>query len=105
LTNNRLTDPPSPEAMVRFREGVGQQFLVTVDTEEEFDWSQPLDRTTHSVDTASRLRKFQQFCESYGVVPIYLVDYPIAVSELAGELLRDAVAKGRAEVGCSCTPG
>ncbi len=104
MANNTLTDMPSAEAMVRFREGSGQQFLVTIDTEEEFDWTKPLARTTHRVDTVSRLRKFQQFCEGYGIVPIYLVDYPIAVSELASELLRDAVIEGRAEVGVQLHP-
>ncbi|RVU02328.1 WalW protein [Novosphingobium umbonatum] len=90
--------------MVRFAPGTGQRFLVTVDTEEEFDWTKPLTRAAHRVDTVSRLRKFQQFCEGYGVVPIYLIDYPVAMSELAGELLRGAVAEGRAEVGVQLHP-
>jgi len=37
-------------------------------------------------------------------VPIYLIDYPIAVSDLASELLRGAVAEGRAEVGVQLHP-
>jgi hypothetical protein len=90
--------------MVRFADGTPQRFIVTVDTEEEFDWGQPLARTAHRVDTVARLRKFQQFCEGYGVVPIYLIDYPIAISDLAVELLRDAVADGRAEVGVQLHP-
>jgi hypothetical protein len=89
---------------VRFREGVGQRFVVTIDTEEEFDWTKPLTRTRHRVDTVSRLRKFQQFCEGFGIVPIYLIDYPVATSELAAELLRDAVLAGRAEVGVQLHP-
>ncbi len=99
-----MTDMPSPEAMVRFCDAAGQRFLVTVDTEEEFDWTKPLARTTHRIDTVSRLRKFQQFCEGFGVVPIYLIDFPVATSPLAGELLRGAVAEGRAEVGVQLHP-
>lgn len=95
---------PAPEAMVRFSRDAGQQFLVTIDTEEEFDWTKPLTRTQHRVDTVARLRKFQQFCESYGIVPIYLIDYPIAVSDLASELLRGTVEAGRAEVGVQLHP-
>jgi hypothetical protein len=105
LSSHRITDQPAPDAFVRFREGVGQRFVVTIDTEEEFDWTKPLTRTRHRVDTVSRLRKFQQFCEGFGIVPIYLIDYPVATSELAAELLRDAVLAGRAEVGSSCTLG
>ena len=90
--------------MVRFREGSGQRFVVTIDTEEEFDWTRPLAASGHGLDTVNRLRKFQQFCEGYGIVPIYLVDYPIATSRLAIELLRDPVADGRAEVGVQLHP-
>lgn len=104
LSSHRITDQPAPDAFVRFREGVGQRFVVTIDTEEEFDWTKPLTRTRHRVDTVSRLRKFQQFCEGFGIVPIYLIDYPVATSELAAELLRDAVLAGRAEVGVQLHP-
>ncbi|NBC38068.1 WalW protein [Novosphingobium sp. FSY-8] len=90
--------------MVRFKPGFGQRFLVTIDTEEEFDWTQPLRAAGHGLDTVNRLRKFQQFCEGYGIVPIYLVDYPIVTSPLAVEMLRDAVAHGRAEVGVQLHP-
>jgi hypothetical protein len=90
--------------MVRFRPGAGQRFLMTVDTEEEFDWTKPFARTAHRIDTIPRLRKFQQFCEGFGIVPIYLVDYPIASSPVAVEVLGDAVREGRAEVGIQLHP-
>ena len=78
--------------------------MVTVDTEEEFDWDKPLDRTSHSLVTIPALRKFQQFCESFGVVPIYLLDYPVASSGAAAEALGTAVSEGRAEVGIQLHP-
>jgi hypothetical protein len=99
-----LTDPPSPDALVRFRPGVGQRFLLTVDTEEEFDWGQPLRASGHTVDTVTRLRKFQQFCEGFGVVPVYLVDYPIATAPLAAEVLKEPLARGTAEIGVQLHP-
>lgn len=100
----RIIDRPGPGAQVQWRAGTPQRFILTVDTEEEFDWSKPLKRTGHSLETVPRLRKFQQFCESHGVVPVYLIDYPIATSGLAAEILRDAVAAGRAEVGVQLHP-
>ena len=65
---------PDPADMVQFAPGTGQRFIVTVDTEEEFDWTRPLDRTSHGLDHVPLLAKFQQFCEGLGVSPVYLVD-------------------------------
>ena len=96
--------PPPQGTEVRFEPNFGQRFIVTVDTEEEFDWSKPLDREKHSLNSIPRLRKFQQFCESHGVAPIYLVDYPIANSPVAAEVLGDALKAGRAEIGIQLHP-
>ncbi|WP_137678933.1 polysaccharide deacetylase family protein [Aurantiacibacter suaedae] len=98
-----LLDPPPPQALARFPDGK-TRYLVTVDTEEEFDWDKPIKRDGYGLEHVSRLAQFQQFCEEMGVVPIYLVDWPIATSALAGEILRDPVAAGRAEVGVQLHP-
>ena len=99
-----MTDAPEKPDFVRFQQGFGQRFVVTVDTEEEFDWTAPLDRHRHSIDSIPQIGKFQQFCESYGVVPIYLIDYPIVTSPAISEVLAAAVAAGRAEVGIQLHP-
>ncbi|MDD3800547.1 MAG: polysaccharide deacetylase family protein, partial [Novosphingobium sp.] len=99
-----LLEPPGNDALAVFKKDFGQRFIVTVDTEEEFDWNAPLDREKHSLVTVPALRKFQQFCESFGVVPVYLIDYPVACSSIASEILRDAVSNGRAEVGVQLHP-
>ncbi len=104
MAEPNLLESPSPPDFVRFREGFGQRFLVTVDTEEEFDWSAPITREHHSLVTIPALRTFQTFCEEFGVVPVYLVDYPIAKAVEAAEALGDAVSAGRAEVGVQLHP-
>ena len=104
MASLNITDLAGAADFVAFPPGAGQRFLLTVDTEEEFDWSRPLNRTGHSTDTVTRLRKFQEFCEGQGVVPIYLMDYPVAISPLAAELLRAPLAAGRAEVGVQLHP-
>lgn len=98
-----LLDPPPGAAMARFRDRI-PRFLLTVDTEEEFDWTKPLTRETHGIEHVGRLAKFQEFCEHEGVVPVYLVDWPIASSRLAGEILRAPLAQGRAEIGVQLHP-
>ena len=95
--------PTAPE-FARFRESFGQRFLLTVDTEEEFDWRAPLDRYAHRIDAVPALRKFQQFCEGFSVCPIYLVDYPIATALGATEALRHSIQAGRAEIGVQLHP-
>jgi hypothetical protein len=104
VTGPNLLDGPSQPDFVQFSEGFGQRFLVTVDTEEEFDWSAPMTREQHSCFTIPALRTFQIFCEEFGVVPVYLVDYPIAQAPEAAEALGDAVREGRAEVGVQLHP-
>lgn len=95
---------PAEADFVRFAADFGTRFVITIDTEEEFDWSKPLDRTSHGLDHVPRLAKFQQFCEGFGIVPIYLIDYPVACDPRAAEILRDAIAAGRAEVGVQLHP-
>ena len=104
MGQTRITDLPEPLQPVRFSPGFGQRFILTVDTEEEFDWTRPIAREGHTVRTIARLAKFQEFCEGQGVCPIYLVDYPIATSAAAGDILRDAIAAGRAEIGVQLHP-
>lgn len=99
-----MLNVPSPDDAVEFDKDFGQKFIVTVDAEEEFDWSAPLQRSEHGIRSVPAMRKFQQFCEGFGVVPIYLVDYPIAISKMAAETLKLAVLEDRAEVGVQLHP-
>ena len=98
-----LLDPPPPHALARFADGQ-PRYLLTVDTEEEFDWSQPLTRDSHGTGHVRRLEKFQEFCENNAVVPVYLVDWPIANSPLAADILRGPLDAGRAEIGVQLHP-
>jgi hypothetical protein len=104
VADHRINDVPITPEFVRFRSGFGQRFLVTVDVEEEFDWGAPLDRHQQGVEAVPALRKFQQFCEGFDVSPVYLVDYPIATSQVARAALRQSVTDGRAEVGVHLHP-
>ncbi|MFC0590724.1 polysaccharide deacetylase family protein [Novosphingobium aquiterrae] len=100
----RITDPPAPGSAVRFAPDFGQRFILTVDTEEEFDWNKPIERSGHTVHTIARLARFQEFCQGAGICPIYLVDYPIATSPAAADILRGPLAEGRAEIGVQLHP-
>jgi hypothetical protein len=99
-----IPEPPPAGRKARFAADFGCRYLVTVDTEEEFDWSKPLAREGHGLDHIPRLAKFQEFCEGLGVVPIYLIDWPVATSSLAADILRAPLASGRAEIGVQLHP-
>lgn len=99
-----ITDPPLPGSAADFASEFGTRSLLTVDTEEEFDWSGPFTRDQHGVTHLAGLPRFQEFCEGLGVVPVYLVDWPIATSPLAAEIIGPAVRAGRAEVGIQLHP-
>ncbi|MWV29402.1 polysaccharide deacetylase family protein [Aurantiacibacter rhizosphaerae] len=103
MSMGNLLNPPSARAMARFADDT-PRFLLTVDTEEDFDWEQPLTRDSHDTRHVRRLEKFQDFCEGQGVVPVYLVDWPIANSRTAREILREPLMQGRAEIGVQLHP-
>ncbi len=50
------------------------------------------------------MAKFQTFCEAREVVPVWLVDWPIANSPEATAILRPAAAAGKAEIGLHLHP-
>jgi hypothetical protein len=99
-----ITDRPNAASMARFAPGFAPRALLTVDTEEEFDWHAPFTRDQHGLAHVPRLARFQQFCEGIGVAPVYLVDWPIATSTAAVEIIGAAVRAGRAEVGVQLHP-
>ena len=99
-----ITEPPTRVDKTSFHPDFGRRFILTVDTEEEYDWSKPFRRDGHGLDHLPRLGKFQQFCQNEGVCPIYLIDYPVAISALAADILREPVMNGRAEIGLQLQP-
>lgn len=99
-----IRDVPSPGQYVQFAPGFGPRFVVTVDTEEEFDWSKPFDRFGYGLNHVPAIGRFQAFCENEGVTPVYLVDYPVACDARLVDVLGPAVAEGRADIGVQLHP-
>ena len=66
---------------------------VVVDTEEEFDWSAPFSRSNTAVSGINGLHLGHTLFRRYGIVPAYLLDYPVASDRRAVDALeteRDA---------------
>ena len=96
--------PPGAERACDFGPDFGQRVLLTVDTEEEFDWNAPFSRSGHGLRHVAAIPRFQAFCEAIGAHPVYLVDWPIVTDPHAVEILGDAAKRGKAEIGIQLHP-
>jgi hypothetical protein len=104
MTTPSMLDIPRARRAVSFAPDFGRRVLLTVDTEEEFDWRSPFRREGHGLSHVTALPRFQSFCEQLGMVPVYLVDWPIVSDARAVEIIGDAVRRGTAEVGVQLHP-
>jgi hypothetical protein len=102
-TVSMLEVPPAGRSAV-FAPGFGQRVLLTVDTEEEFDWRAPFSRGGHGTSHVAAIPRFQAFCERIGAHPVYLVDWPIVQDNRAVKIIGDAVRRGTADVGIQLHP-
>ncbi len=104
MTTASILDVPPPGCSAAFADGFGQRVLLTVDTEEEFDWNAPFRREGYGLSHVTAIPRFQTFCERIGAHPVYLVDWPIVQNRQAVEIIGDAVRRGTAEVGVQLHP-
>jgi hypothetical protein len=101
---NHVPLPAQTDASLDLRPLNGPRFMITVDTEEEFDWAAPFTRDQHGTTHIPAIRRFQSLCEQHHVVPAYLVDYPIASDAAAIDLLGGFAHAGTAEIGVQLHP-
>lgn len=98
-----LAVPPADRRAL-FAPDFGQRVLLTVDTEEEFDWRAPFQRDGYGLSHVTAIPRFQRVCEAIGAQPVYLVDWPIVSDPRAVDIIGDAVQRGTAEVGVQLHP-
>ena len=89
---------------IEFPYSFGTRFSVSVDTEEEFEWSGTLSRTGHGTSSVPAIGEGQRFFESAGVTPLYYVDQPVIDSDEAVDLFRRFIADGTADFGVHLHP-
>ena len=95
---------PSASNLITLKAGERPHFWVTIDTEEDFDWTAPFARTGYRLASVPALAECQGYFERAGVCPAYLVDWPIVADDRAVEILGAAQAAGRCEVGAQLHP-
>lgn len=87
---------PVPEA--------GPLVLTTVDAEEAFDWSGPFSRDAADVRSMASQHLAHRVFDRHGVVPVYLVDYPVAAQAFGRAPLQELLRDGRCDIGAQLHP-
>jgi hypothetical protein len=79
--------------------------LVIVDTEGEFAWDQPFNRNAiGTTSIASQPLMHARVFDKFGIVPTYMVDWPVATTPTAVATLRTLLDAGRCEIGAHLHP-
>ncbi len=90
--------------LIRLAESSPPRLLVVIDTEEEFDWERDFDRANTSVTAMRHLGRAQRIFDERGVIPTYVVDFPVASQDEGLAPLAEIHADGRATVGAHLHP-
>lgn len=79
-------------------------FVLSVDTEEEWDWNTQFPQHSLNVSNAEALPKFQQFCSQLGIKPTYFVDYAMVDNQQSSAKLKEIYNNGNCEIGAHLHP-
>ena len=88
--------PPRPDLQPRL--------AIVVDTEEEFDWDAPFARQNQSVAAIPAQLRAHEIYDRLGVVPTYVVGYPVIRDAAASDMFRALKRAGRADIGAHLHP-
>lgn len=92
-------------APARLATGERPVLLVVVDTEEEFDWAKPFDRSSVGTSSISGLPLMHdRVFDRFGIVPTYVCDWPVATTPTSVATLRALMEQGRCELGTHLHP-
>lgn len=95
---------PAPSQLAQLDAAFGRRFLVCVDTEEEFDWSQPKRRDAIGTRAIRALPATHARMRAAGVRPAYLMDYPVATDPVSVEIIGDFLRAGECTIGTQLHP-
>ncbi|MDK2766908.1 MAG: polysaccharide deacetylase family protein [Sphingomonas sp.] len=98
--------PPAPpaDAAVLWPDSFGTRFAVFVDTEEEFDWSQPLARENRGTRAMDALPGIHKLFADHGVPATYMIDDPIVRCARSVDILKEIIADGGSAIGSQLHP-
>lgn len=78
---------------------------VIIDTEEEFDWGLPFSRANIQTESiAAQPLAHEAVFDALGVVPTYVLDWPVCNNPAAVSVLRGLMEQGRCDIGTHLHP-
>ncbi len=89
---------------IKFDTAAKPQLIVVIDTEEEFNWSEPPSRENIAVSAMSKIHLVQDIFDEYGIVPCYVIDYPIASQVDGYAPLKEFLDNKQCEIGAHLHP-
>ncbi|MBS0639451.1 MAG: glycosyltransferase [Acetobacteraceae bacterium] len=78
--------------------------ITTIDAEEDFDWNRPFSRSSTDVTSMRSQHLAHRVFERYGVVPTYMVDFPVASQDAGRAPLREFLRSGACDIGAQLHP-
>jgi len=78
--------------------------LVTVDTEEEWNWDGPLPESPPSVANVLRLPSFHELCSRYGMRPTYFTNLAVIENDASRRVVERLASLDDAEIGMHVHP-
>ena len=80
------------------------KLVVTIDTEEEFDWAAPVSSNQTAVTHFAQLHILQRVFDECNVRPTYVIDYPVATQSDSVFVLQGFMENGNCEIGAHLHP-
>lgn len=78
--------------------------LVVIDTEEEFDWGKNFSREKTGVSHLRFVDRIQSIFDHYSIIPVYVVNYPVASQPEGFEPLTEILSQNRCIIGAHMHP-
>jgi hypothetical protein len=95
---------PPPEAEAKLPDSFGRRFIVFGDCEEEFEWGAPLDRQATATTAIAALPAATRRFGERGIVPTYLVDWPVAADAASAAIMAEMSEDGLCDIGAHLHP-
>lgn len=80
------------------------RLLVVIDTEEEFNWNGDFSRDQTSVQAMRGIGRVQGLFDEYGIIPVYVIDFPVASQPEGYQPLAEIHADSRCLIGSHLHP-